>query len=415
MSVDLRTRDGRPVLTWALLEAHDPSSRRAGAHTYFKCPVHESDHQRSFHVHNGTGQYKCHACGVTGTLREFWQGKKGISTDNSFEARGRALRAAQPLIADRKRDDFAKPLSAQAQAFLERMPAFVTLLADPQCPGALYLQQRGLDPMIAVRMGVGYCPAGQWPQDGARKVGRLVYPLADPYSGRLISALGRLALDKDASWSAPIAAAYSAAKQRKLLGCTAGVWPYTQLEHARATHAPLLLVEGPANVLALLQQTDTLPVVAQCGTAFSVPTGALIGIERLVIAFDNDANLAGKKGAALLFATYSDAKVDCYLPPSDWLGAYKDLGDAAQAHDDAACAFALAALQASGGYSDDNASQYIAALFTRIQALVLRLQPDQYAVSWDEMDAACAARDWSRLLRACSAVERHLTAQTENV
>ena len=31
MSVDERTRDGRPILTWALLEAHDPRSRRAGA------------------------------------------------------------------------------------------------------------------------------------------------------------------------------------------------------------------------------------------------------------------------------------------------------------------------------------------------------------------------------------------------
>jgi len=103
--------------------------------------------------------------------------------------------------------------------------------------------------------------------------------------------------------------------------------------------------------------------------------------------------------------------VDCYLPPPDWLGAYKDLGDAAQAHDDAACGSALAALEASGGYSDDKASDHIAALFTRIEALVSRLRPDQYAVSWDEMDTACEARDWPRFLRACSAVERHLTAQ----
>lgn len=321
------------------------------------------------------------------------------------------MRAAQPLIADRKRDDFAKPLPPQAQAFLERMPAFVALLADPACVGAAYLRQRGLDPVVAVRLGVGYCPPGQWPQDGGRKVGRIVYPLADPYTGRVISALGRLALDKDPSWPAPVAAAYSAAKQRKLFGCTAGVWPYAQLGHARATHAPLVLMEGPANVLALLQRTDSLPAVTQCGTAFCVPADALSGIERLVIAFDNDANLAGQQAAAALFAAYSDARVDGYLPPPGWLGRYKDMGDAAQACDEAACLSAIAALEASGGYSDDKASDHIAALLTRIDRLVAGLRTDQYAVSWDEMDAACEVQDWPRFVRACAEVERHLTAQ----
>jgi hypothetical protein len=182
------------------------------------------------------------------------------------------------------------------------------------------LRRRGLDPERAADLGAGYAPPNTWPGDRGRKVGRLVYPLANPLTGQVVSALGRLCVDAEQTWSAEVQAAFKAAKQRKLAGCPAGVWPYARIALALQHYLPLVLVEGPADALALLQAaTAPLAVVALLGTANILPVSLLQQLPGVVAALDADG--PGARAMRQLQADCAIAGVPVETPPRDWLDA----------------------------------------------------------------------------------------------
>ena len=361
-----RTRDGRPILWQADLDQWDPSPKRSGGRLRYRCPLHDSDHQPSFSLEPDSGRYTCHACGEKGTLRDFWPDKGGAASRRtpapSFEEKGRreaerAARAEQERIAR-----LAADLPIAASAFLAGMGPMSAALQDPTCPGAVYLRARGLDPVPAATLGVGYAPPNTWPGDryendgrGLRN-GRIVYPLYDPCTGRVVSAVARLCLDTSPSWSATVREEFKGIKQRKLKGCPAGVWPYKGITAARDTHHPLAFVEGPADALALLQHGE-LPceVVALIGTANVLPMASLAGIGGAILALDMDGGGIG--GTRKLIIELALAGIPSEVMAAGWLGTSeaKDLGGLAQlAVTDAAAAAAcydqaLTALQAACG------------------------------------------------------------------
>ena len=148
-----RTKDGRAILSRADLQQYDPTPQRSGGRDRYFCPVHGGDHQRSLSVDPDTGKYKCHTCGETGTLREHWTNADGKPARParalSIQELGRHALAAQRRAEEERTARLAADLPAQAAAFIDRLGAMSAALRVPDCPGAVYLRRRGLDPVHA--------------------------------------------------------------------------------------------------------------------------------------------------------------------------------------------------------------------------------------------------------------------------
>lgn len=327
-----RTKDGRPILSRANLDAYDYAPSRAGGYDRYYCPIHGGDHQRSLSVDPDTGKFRCHTCGATGTLREQWP--DGGSTFKrtpapSIEEIGRREREVRIRADAERAERLAAEIPAAASRFLAHMDAMREALRGPECPGAIYLRGRGLDPQRAADLGVGYAAPNAWPGDRGRRVGRVVYPLEDPLTGRIVSAVGRLCVDPSPSWSEELREQFKGAKQRKLAGCPAGVWPSRSIAAAREQGCPLVLVEGPADALALAQLASlTYPVLALVGTANVLPLVSLRGIAGVVLALDDDES--GKKATRQARVDLALAGVPVDVAERGWLQGAKDAGELAQ-------------------------------------------------------------------------------------
>jgi len=315
------TRDGRPVLTLVELERYDPHPKRSGSRMRYRCPIHEGTHQNL--SLDDQGHYHCHVCQASGTLKDYWDLRDPQQRPRAltFAERGQAEREYRERRAAERRREFGDDPPPEAADFLARLPAMQAALADADCPGRTYLEARGLDPDEAQRWGVGYADVGLWPGDGRRRLGRLIYPLADPYTGRVINALGRLCQDLDEAWSPEKIALFKTVKQRKLAGCASGIFPYDALSFARAHDNPLTVMEGPADVLAVLQAG--ILALALAGTAETVPADVFAGLPPLIIAFDDDA--AGRRAAETLRLSYALGGVTSRLPEHGWVQGAKDL------------------------------------------------------------------------------------------
>ncbi len=325
-------KDGRPILTRTKLEAYDLAPQRAGGRERYFCPIHGSDHQQSLSVDPDSGKYICHTCKASGTLREHWADGGGTfkrTPAPSIDEIGHRERAAR-LRADVERAErLVAETPADADRFLAQMDAMRKALRDPACPGAAYLRGRGLDPQRAADMGVCYAAPGVWPGDRGRRVGRVVYPLEDPLTGRIVSAVGRLCVDPSPSWSTELREQFKGAKQRKLAGCPAGVWPSRSIVVAREQGVPLVLVEGPADALALAQlRTLTYPVLALVGTANVLPLVSFREIAGVVLALDDDES--GKKATRQARVDLALAGVPVDVAERGWLQGAKDAGELAQ-------------------------------------------------------------------------------------
>ncbi len=336
-----RTKDGRPILSRVDLDAYDPSPTRSGSRDRFFCPLHGGDHQRSLTLDPETGKFKCHTCGEGGTLHEHWPNQSGPvkrAAPLSIIERGqRELKAKARADAERA-ERLAAAIPAEASSFLGTFDTMVDELQHPECPGAIYLRGRGLDPTVASSLGVGYVAANVWPGDAQRarykeplRVGRVVYPLADSATGRTASALGRLCADLQAAWPEERQKEFKELKQRKLTGCPAGVWPVEGLVAAREQRRPVVLVEGPGDALAMLQHPGVpCAVVALIGTANVLPMDALKGVAGVILALDSDA--AGVKAARTLRVDLAVAGIAVEVMPAGWLGeGAKDAGELAAA------------------------------------------------------------------------------------
>jgi len=296
-------------------------------------------------------------------------------------------------------------------------------LRDPDCPGAAYLRGRGLDPALAADLGAGYAAPDAWPGDRGRAVGRIVYPLSDPTTGTVVSALGRLCVDQDARWPVAVMAEFKRLKQRKLAGCPAGIWPYRNVAAAVANRWPLILVEGPADVLALLQWArQPLAVVALIGTANVLPAALLGAVAGVVAALDEDGS--GARAARELRAACAIAGARVEAMPAGWLGdGDADPGDlaarlvgmiegaeeAARAYDGAIDALTLACARVTAlAWDEDAVTTLLANLYERRAAGGDSQQPwPSIPAAVDQaIDEACAARDWAALITAAKACEK---------
>jgi len=365
-----RTKNGHPMLWQADLDAYDPRPLRSGGRIRYRCLIHGGDHQKSLSVDPRTGLFHCHACGESGTLRDFWParavpagtGWAGASRRPTprraptVEDIGRQIRAERARAdADREERLAASPTPA-ARDFLALLPDACVALRDPACPGAVYLRGRGLDPMVAADLGAGYVGPNIWPQDTGQAVGRVVYPLADPATGRLVNAMGRLCTDPTDAWSPVACAAFKDWKQRKLRGAS-GVWPFEAIDRARVERRPLVLVEGPADALALAQHaraqdpTAAPPALALLGTSDALTRASMRGLAGVGVVVALDADEAGRGARSALCASLALAGVVTVMPPAGWLGGAKDAGDLAKrvalAATDAERAEATAAFTAS--------------------------------------------------------------------
>ena len=243
---------------------------------------------------------------------------------------GRREPAARARIDQAHVAGLAAEIPPEATAFLSQLLAMQEALRAPDSPGAAYLRGRGLDPLLAADLGAGYAAPNHWPGDRGRAVGRIVYPLADPATGRVVSALGRLCRDADPTWSEALQADFKDKKQRTLKDCPAGVWPYQSIADARGNSRPLVLVEGPADALAALQAPGTpLDVVGLCGTAHMVTAAVITELVGVVFALDADAG--GSKGTKRIRLDVEMSGVLTVAPPAGWLGRATDLADAAKA------------------------------------------------------------------------------------
>jgi len=321
------TTDGRPILNWDDLDRLDPP-RRGGSRLRYYCPIHGGDRQRSLSVDARSGLYYCHSCKAGGRLRDDWDdegavrpsGRRGGpgSVATSVDDRSRHLDAL--LRADAERvAALARPIPDHARPFIDRLDALREALADRRCPGAAYLRRRGLDPLLAARMGAGYAAPGTWPGEGegegAGRPGRIVYPLHDARTGRVVSLLGRACVDDTAL---PTGGRTGKA-QLKLRDCPTGVWPGGQAARARREGQPLVLVEGPADALALLALEDAPPIVALGGTHNPLTLDVLRSLIGLIIAFDEDD--AGRTASRRFAANLDLLGIPHRAPPVGWLGA----------------------------------------------------------------------------------------------
>lgn len=327
-----RTKDGRAILSRADLNAYDYAPARAGGRDRYFCPIHGGDHQRSLAVDPDSGKFTCHSCGATGTLREQWPDGGGAfkrTPPPSIEEIGRRERDARMRADAERAERLAAEIPAEASRFLAHLDALSVALRDPDCPGAVYLRGRGLDPCRAADLGVGYAPPGVWPGDRGRHVGRIVYPLADPATGRVVSAVGRLCVDPAPDWSEKARGAFKTSKQRKLPGCPAGVWPYAAIAEACRLQSPLVLVEGPADALALARhEAMAHPVLALVGTANVLTRESLRGLSGIVLALDDDD--AGRKASTKTCVDLALAGVRAETPPRGWLQGGKDPAELAR-------------------------------------------------------------------------------------
>lgn len=430
-----RTADGRTILTRADLDGYDRPRRSGGRDRYY-CPIHGGDHQRSLSVDPTTGAYICFSCGARGVLRDYWP-ERSEPPDPSRRCaptapaplpsveevgRGELARRADVDAARAARLAVTSP-SRQAAAFLARLDAMNDALRDPDCPGAAYLRGRGLDPALAADLGAGYAAPDAWPGERGRVVGRIVYPLADPTTGTMVSALGRLCVDQDARWPDVVMAEFKRLKQRKLAGCPAGIWPYRNVAAAVMNRWPLILVEGPADVLALLQWArQPLAVVALIGTANVLPAALLGAVAGVVAALDEDGS--GARAARELRAACAIAGARVEAMPTGWLGdGDADPGDlaarlvgmiegaeeAARAYDGAIDAITLACARLTAlAWDEDAVTTLLANLYERRAAGGDSQQPwPSFPAAVDQaIDEACAARDWAALITAAKACEK---------
>lgn len=418
---------GRPILARGDLEVYDPRFVRSGGRERFFCPIHGGDHQRSLSVDPTTGHYTCHACKAKGTLRDHWtDGSSRPATRRapSLEEIGRQVLAMRERTEIARAERLAGDLPPEASAFLAKLGTFVEALRESGSLGAAYLRRRGLDPSCAAALGVGYSAPNMWPGDRGRRVGRVVYPLADPATGRVVSAVGRLCVDANPAWSEDLRERFKAVKQRKLRGCPAGVWPYTSVDTARARRRPLALVEGPADALALLQR-GSLPceVLALVGTADVLTSAAIRGVAGVIVALDSD--MAGAKASLSLRGDLALAGARYESTPSTWLGlaGAKDPADLAaltmldRAAADACYAQALGDLAAASdrltgaAWDDAAATALLTAMYERCGDACARLPassrpwPSLSDAHEDAIDGAFGARDWRGLERAIEACE----------
>jgi DNA primase len=287
--------------------------KKAGAHWKGLCPFH-AEKTPSFTVNPRKGIFHCFGCGVGGDAFGFLMRQDRLSFPEAVRSLARTAGIALPeergsRSGDSGRDELLRAMDLAGRFYVE------TLWKPAGERARAYLEQRGVDPEIARRFGLGYAPEG-WetlltflkgekvPEEivvtaglavprehraGAydRFRGRLLFPIRD-LQGRVVAFGGRSFGDEQPKYlNSPETPLYT---KGNLLYAADLARPTIQTQN-RA-----LLVEGYVDCVMAHQHGFT-ETVAALGTAF---TPAQLGLLRrycdeVVTFFDADA--AGQKAA----------------------------------------------------------------------------------------------------------------------
>jgi DNA primase len=286
--------------------------RPAGANWKGLCPFH-AEKTPSFNVNPRKGIFKCFGCGVGGDAFVFLMRQDKLTFPEAVRELARiagvALPEDRPDSASSGREDLFRAMGLAARVYADA-------LGQPGGGRARsYLEERGIDPEVARRFGLGLAPEG-WeflvdtlkadgvgqdvlvtaglavPRQNASGVydrfrGRLIFPIRD-LQGRVVALGGRALGDEQPKYlNSPETPIYTKGN----LLYAADLARESMLSKGRA-----LLVEGYVDCLMAHQHGFT-ETVAALGTAL---TGAQLALLRrfcpeVITFFDADA--AGQKAA----------------------------------------------------------------------------------------------------------------------
>ncbi len=287
--------------------------RKAGVNWKGLCPFH-GEKTPSFTVNPKKGIFHCFGCGVGGDVFGFVMRQDRLSFPEAVRALARSAGVAlpddrPPDAADSGREQLLRAMELASQFYVE------TLWTPAGARARAYLEQRGVDPEVARRFGLGFAPEG-WEAlltamkgsgvDEATLVaaglavardnragvydrfrGRLLFSIRD-LQGRVVAFGGRAFGDEQPKYlNSPETPLYT--KGNLLYAADVA------RESIRAKNRALI-VEGYVDCLMAHQHGFT-ETVAALGTAF---TGAQLGVLRrycseIITFFDADA--AGQKAA----------------------------------------------------------------------------------------------------------------------
>jgi hypothetical protein len=288
------------ALTLATLEAFDPYAPPGSSERRFCCPLPACGDKRidathrSLTVNMTTGLWTCHRCHAAGCLLEF-------VTNRPVGRRVRGVAAARRAFALRPEPCPAPPSASTWQVqWKTTLPLAASRAAD-------YLAGRGLPVDLASAAGVRWAP--DWCGRPA-----VVFPMRDQ-QGTIIAANGRYIDGR------------SDPKTRTLGPRSLGV--FTVLPDALQAD-PLVLVEGPADCLALA--AVGVPAIALVATAAPHWLVIRAALRRVLIALDADDRQkpAVAQALAKLHAALAALGARCKrLRPAgddDWAADLKRLG-----------------------------------------------------------------------------------------
>ena len=281
------------------------------------CPFHD-ENEGSFTVYADSERFYCFGCGLGGDVLDFIQRAEGLSLPEAI-ARLDGSPGLAPRAATRPAGTRRPP---EAAALPPRDPALLTAAARfyagwlRRCPEAReYLASRGVGPVAAARLGLGYAPggglrqaleslgfsekrirdSGLFMERGAERfAGMVVVPNA---SGGLVRWLAGRAVDPD---------------RTPRFQALPGPKPVLGLGRLGPAPAWAVVAEGLFDWLALTGWG--LPAVAALGTqGVERVAAALRGSPRVFLAFDADD--AGREATERLQSLLGRRAAAVILPP----------------------------------------------------------------------------------------------------
>lgn len=185
------------VLTKQELEQFDPQGGRGGgAERDWLCPLcgegkPQDKRHRSLSANLDTGAWRCHRCGESGLLKEFWTDLDEAPKDKNTRARANLRRRFEVRS--------SSPAAVPSSDWRRRLPQLIPLLGTP---GADYLLSRGIPLDLAHAAGVRYAPRWEhWAKEGERweleGVSRRVVVSLRDRSGGLMAIQGRAIADDE--------------------------------------------------------------------------------------------------------------------------------------------------------------------------------------------------------------------------
>ncbi len=286
---------------------------RAGREWKACCPFHQ-EKTPSFTINDDKGFYHCFGCGAHGDAIRFLTDARGLPFMEAVrELAGKA--GMEVPAADPRAQEKAERATGLTDVMAAAQRWFAELLAGSDGAEArAYLANRGIDPAVAARFGLGLAPNARnrlraalnsfgedklvetgmliRPEDGGREPydrfrGRLMIPIRDP-RGRVIAFGGRILGEGEPK--------YLNSPETPLFDKGRTLYNIDRAAPASRTAGRLIVVEGYMDVIAL-DRAGISEVVAPNGTA--VTEAQLERMWRLdpapILCFDGDA--AGQKAA----------------------------------------------------------------------------------------------------------------------